>query len=169
MSRRRIVVLRGPAGAGKSTLAAALRDRLGYPTAAIDTDLFNWTMVPGELNKRVVYDNLCLLTESYLRYGYDVVLSGLILTDEEQGALAALRAKAEMLRGSYWDFYCHVPLDVALRRAAGRAKNVPASSIEQWWSAARADIERVPWLVWDLDMEQPVETNVAAIAALLRQ
>jgi len=89
--------LRGPAGAGKSSLAEALRQELGYPAAAIDTDLFNWTIVPGESNKRVVYDNLCLLAESYLRYGYDVVISGLILTYEEQGALASLRAKAGLL------------------------------------------------------------------------
>jgi cytidylate kinase len=30
---RRLVVLRGPAGVGKSSLAQALREELGYPTA----------------------------------------------------------------------------------------------------------------------------------------
>ena len=82
--------------------------------------------MPGESTKRVVNDNGCLLAESYLRYGYDVVLSGLILTHEEQGALASRRAKAALPGGTYWDFFRHAPLDMAVRWSAGRGRDVPA-------------------------------------------
>lgn len=169
MDRRRVVVLRGPAGVGKSTLANALRDALGYPTSAIDTDLFNWTVVPGESNKRVVYDNLGLLTESYLRYDYDVVISGLILTGEEQGALAALRAKTRLLGGGYWDFYCHAPLSVTLERHAARDRAVEVDLIEKWWHEARDDIAEVPWRVAELDMTRPLDANVGQILGQLRR
>lgn len=167
MADRRLVVLRGPAGAGKSSLAEALRQELGYPAAAIDTDLFNWMIVPGESNKRVVYDNLCLLAESYLRYGYDVIVSGLILTHEEQGALAALRAKVGLLGGGYWDFYCHVPLDMAMRRSAERDRDVPAEWIHKWWHDAREDLSAVSWPVHELDMQRPLTVNVHEVTAVL--
>ncbi|WP_129668043.1 AAA family ATPase [Phytoactinopolyspora endophytica] len=168
MRERMLVVLRGPAGAGKSALAEALRDRLGYPAAAIDTDMFNWTTVPGESNKQVVYDNVCLLAESYLRHGYDVVLSGLIFSFEERGALASLRARGRLLGWSYWDFYCHVPLDVAKRRSADRARDVPAEFVEKWWHDARGDVSSVLWPVRELDMQRPVESNVEEIISLLQ-
>jgi predicted kinase len=167
--RRRVVVLRGPAGVGKSTLAAALRDTLGYPTAAIDTDLFNWAIVPGESNKQVVYDNLGLLAESYLRYDYDVVISGLILTAEERGALASLRAKAGLLGGSYTEVYCHATLDTTLQRHADRGRDVDPALIEDWWHLARADVSAVPWKVHELDMEQPLAVNVQNVLRLLQR
>lgn len=167
MRRQQLVVLRGPAGVGKSTLAAALRDELGYPAAAVDTDMFNWAIVPGESNKQVVYENVCLLVESYLRHGYDVVVSGLIFGYEEQGALASLRAKAPLLGATYWDFYCHAPLDVAMRRSADRLYDVDAELVAIWWHEAREDVSSVPWSVRELDMQRPIETNVQEIMTLL--
>lgn len=128
-----------------------------------DTDMFNWTTVPGESNKRVVHDNTCLLVESYLRYGYDVVLSGLILTYEEQGALASLRAKARML-GACWDFFCDAPLSVVLQRAAQRKRDVPSDLVEKWWHEARADVALVSWQVDRLDTRQPLERTVCVVS-----
>lgn len=163
------MVLRGPAGVGKSTLAAAVRDALGYPTAVIDTDMFNWTIVPGESNKRVVYDNVLLLAESYLRYGYDLVVSGLILSSEERGAIAALRAKAQLLGHGCWDFCCTAPLDVTFRRHLARGRDVPVELIEKWWHEAEADRATITWPVHELDMRLPVERNVRRILDLLEE
>ena len=51
------IILRGPAGAGKSVLAHEVQERCTTKTALIDTDIFNWTIVPGEDDKAVVYEN----------------------------------------------------------------------------------------------------------------
>lgn len=94
MRRMRTIVLRGPGGAGKTTLGEALRSELGYPSALIDTDMFNWTTVPGQSNKRVVFDAVRSLAEVYLRNGYNVIVCGLILTNEECGGIELLAAAA---------------------------------------------------------------------------
>ena len=67
-----VFVLRGPAGVGKSTLATAVQQALGYPTAHLDTDVLNWQFVPGEPNKHVVFEVLQQITATYLANGYHV-------------------------------------------------------------------------------------------------
>lgn len=42
--------------------------------AVVDTDLFQWEIVPGEPDKRLVFSNVLLLAHNYLRHGYDLVL-----------------------------------------------------------------------------------------------
>lgn len=89
-----VVALRGPAGAGKTTLAEAVREAAPGRAAIIDTDPFQWEIVPREPDKRLVYSNALLPAHNYLRNGYGVVLSGLIPTREEAGAMEELRGFA---------------------------------------------------------------------------
>lgn len=163
-----IVVLRGPAGAGKSALAERLRERMGYPTAAVDTDVFNWQFVPGESNKAVVFENMRLVAESYLLHGYQVIVSGLILTGEEAGTMAKLRSAARADGEMYVDCYCAVPVEVAVERAEARDKMVPIERIREWWGWAEADRADVAWPLHQLDLTRPLADNVDAVLALLR-
>ena len=80
-----VIVLRGPAGAGKSTLALAVQRALGYPTAHLDTDVLNWQFVPGEPNKYVVFNVLQQITSTYLAHGYHVVIAGTSRLAKRQG------------------------------------------------------------------------------------
>lgn len=111
----------------------------------IDTDLFNWTTVPGESNKRVVFDAVRSVAEVYLRNEYNVIVSGLILTDEDRGGIELLASVSRFYGHSFHDFYCEVDLDTAVERSNGRDRQIPAADIERWWSAARDDVKNVTW------------------------
>ena len=152
----RTIVLRGPGGAGKTTLGEGLRSALGYPSALIDTDMFNWMTVPGESNKRVVFDAVRSLAEVYIRNGYNVIVCGLILTDEDRGGVELLASASRFYGHSFDDFYCDVDLVTAVQRADARDRDIPAADIERWWAAAREDVENVPWPVHRLQMSRTI-------------
>lgn len=132
-----------------------------------NTDIFSWQCVPGASDKTVVYENVGLITANYLRHGYIVILSGLILTNEEAGAIARLRTNAERDGGLFADSYCGAPIDVVADRSDGRAKKVPDEHVRQWWALAEADRSRVDWPLHQLDMRRPLSENAATVLALL--
>lgn len=163
----RTIVLRGPGGAGKTTLGEALRSALGYPTALIDTDLFNWTTVPGESNKRVVFDAVRSVAEVYIRNRYNVIVAGLILTDEERGGIELLASASRFYGHSFHDFYCDVDLATAVARSSDRDREIPAADIEWWWSAAKDDVEKVAWPIHRLQMSRPVAELVTELLGVV--
>ena len=161
--RQFCAVLRGPAGAGKSTLARAVQAALTAKVAVIDTDIFNWQIVPGEDDKDVVYENVVSLASAYLKHGYSVIVEGLILTDEERGAIARLREFAAGEQAAFADCYCSVPKDVALCRAERRERRVSSDKISAWWDLAEADKRNVDRPLVEIDMTVAVSENVAAV------
>jgi len=165
--RQFCVILRGPAGAGKSSLAREVQRLCSSKTAVIDTDLFNWTIVPGEDDKAVVYENVVWLAGNYLRHAYNVIIEGLILSSEERGALEPLRELARHRPASVVDFYCWVPEDEALRRNEGRDKGVNAEQIREWWELAEADRARIQESTIELDMTDPPETLAQRVFSVL--
>lgn len=162
----RTIVLRGPGGAGKTTLGEALRAEFGYPSALIDTDMFSWTTVPGESNKRVVFEAMRSVAEIYIRNGYDVIVSGLILTDEDHGGIELLASASRFYGHSFHDFYCDVDLATAIERSNGRERNIPVADIERWWSAAKDDVKNVTWQVHRLQMARSVADLVSDVLRL---
>ena len=161
------VIIRGPAGAGKSTLARAVQAELSTKVAVIDTDIFNWQIVPGEEDKEVVYDNTVSLATHYIGYGYSVIIEGLILTGEEGGAIARLRRIARGDRATLADFYCSVPKAEAVRRSERRERQVSRDKISAWWDLAEEDKQNVEWPLIDIDMTVEVSESVSAVLAHL--
>ena len=134
-----LVVLRGPAGVGKTTLAKSVQAAADQRIATIDTDLFNWEIVPGEPDKALVYRNLVMLAESYLRSRYSVIISGLILSSEEAGAMQKLRRFAASRGVIFLDFYCWASREVVVQRNRTRDKPVPEAAVLRWWEQAELD------------------------------
>ncbi len=157
------IILRGPGGAGKSALARALQVRYSSKTAVIGTDLFNWTIVPGEDDKAVVYENVVALATNYLHRGYNVIIEGLIILPEERGALEAVHEIAEAEGVSVVEFYCQVPKDVALKRSAERGKDVPSQMIEQWWDLAETDKANASVQLVELNMTADLDTVATSV------
>ena len=157
-----LVVLRGPAGVGKTTLAKSVQAAAAQRVATIDTDLFNWEVVPGEPDKALVYRNLVMLAENYLRCRYSVIISGLILSSEEAGAMQKLRRFAASRGVIFLDFYCWASREVVVRRNRTRDKQVPEAAVLRWWEQAELDKPNVAWELITLDMR-------AALATLTHQ
>ena len=147
-----LVVLRGPAGVGKTTLAKSVQATAAQRVATIDTDLFNWEIVPGEPDKALVYRNLVMLAESYLRSRYSAIISGLILSSEEEGAMQKLRRFAASRGVIFLDFHCSASREVVVQRNRTRDKQVPEATMLRWWEQAELDKPNVAWELIILDM-----------------
>ena len=119
--RQFLVVLRGPPGAGKTSLSKSIREAIDPHIAMIDTDIFNWHIVPGEDNKQLVYQNVLSLAENYLQAYYSVIVSGFILTDEENGYIEKLASLASSNGAFFKDFYCEASLELCKERNQQRA------------------------------------------------
>ena len=140
-----------------------IRMALSAKVAVIDTDIFNWQIVPGEDDKDVVYENVVSLASAYMKHGYSVIVEGLILTDEENGAMARLRRVAAGRGVTFADFYCSIPKEEALCRAERRERRVSSDKISAWWDLAEADKRNVDRPLCEIDMTGDVSESVAAV------
>ena len=75
---KRLIILRGPSGAGKTTVTKIIRKKLKGKTAVLCSDPFYHGICIREQNKDVVYGALYLLTGHYLKNGYNVILEGVL-------------------------------------------------------------------------------------------
>lgn len=116
----RLIVLRGPCGAGKSTVASRLLES-PRPTALIAQDAYRFlfNVRDGEAYSKTVRQMLRDNVLTALGHGFDVILEGIL------GA----RGYRDVLDAIFRDhprdnhvFYLDVSFDETVRRHAGRAK-----------------------------------------------
>ncbi|MFJ9782635.1 AAA family ATPase [Amycolatopsis sp. NPDC101161] len=131
-----LVVLRGPSGAGKTTIATAVRARLGRGVALVQQDVLRRVVlrerdVPGGLNIALIA-TVCRFS---LDAGYHVILEG-ILTAARYGTM--LRQLATDHRGRTSFFYLDVPFDETVRRHATRpqATEFTPADMRGWYAAS---------------------------------
>ncbi|WP_285479534.1 kinase [Amycolatopsis sp. NBRC 101858] len=131
-----LVVLRGPSGAGKTTVATAVRARLGHGVALVQQDVLRRVVlrehdVPGGLNIALIA-TVCRFS---LDAGYHVILEG-ILTAARYGPM--LRRLAADHRGHTTFFYFDVPFAETVRRHATRpqAEEFTAEDMHGWYAAS---------------------------------
>lgn len=129
----RLVVLRGNSASGKSSIAAALRDRFGRGLALVGQD--NLRRVVLRERDRPGAANIGLI-DAVARYaldaGYHVVLEGLMYADHYGVMLARLRADH---RGPTHAYYLDVPFAETLRRHATKpiAHEVGEADLRDWY------------------------------------
>jgi hypothetical protein len=114
----RLIVLRGNSGAGKSTVAKALRGAYGRGVAWVAQDLIRRTIlrepdIPAGVNIGLIDQaaRYCLNT------GYHVVLDGILYADRYEAMLASLHRD---FPGRSWFYYLDVSLEGTIRRHATR-------------------------------------------------
>lgn len=132
----RLVVLRGPSAAGKTTLAAALQTRWGPGVANVGQDHLRRVVLRE--HERPGADNVGLIASTVrwcVAAGYHVVLEGMLRTPS-YGAM--LRELLDEHPGRTDVLHLDVSLDDVLRRHEGRplASVVSAALVREWYEPA---------------------------------
>ncbi|WP_434443976.1 AAA family ATPase [Lentzea sp. E54] len=119
-----VIILTGPPGAGKTSVAGLLAAGAGSPAVHLVTDQFYRSIRTGfvlpflpeaQRQNEVVIDAIVATAATFARGGYDVVVDGIV----GPWFLAPFRALAEELAVSY--VVLRPSLDVTLARARARA------------------------------------------------
>ena len=129
----RLIVLRGNSGAGKSTVAAELRDACGQGLAWVSQDLIRRVILkekdrPGAVNIGLIDQ----VVRYCLDHGCHAVLDGILRADAYGQMLAGL--KRDHLGASRF-YYLDVALDETIRRHATRpqASEFGPDDMRMWY------------------------------------
>ncbi|RYU09858.1 AAA family ATPase [Nocardioides iriomotensis] len=137
-----LIVLRGNAASGKSTLAAALQRALGPGTANVEQDHFRRVI----LREHDVAggENIGLIAHT-VRYcasiGNNVIVEGILVAKHYRDMLREILAEHP---GPTHVFYLDVPLEETLRRHATRplGAEISADTFREWY--VQSDTLSVP-------------------------
>ncbi|MBI2666516.1 AAA family ATPase [Candidatus Woesearchaeota archaeon] len=86
-----LIIIRGPPGIGKSTIANELAQKLSGAVTVIDVDVLRWVFIkkrPKNFNDHdLIYKNLWDLTKNSIDEGLTVILEGVLAGRDETGKL----------------------------------------------------------------------------------
>ncbi len=172
------IVVRGLSGTGKSTLAAALAEKLG--AVHLQTDRIRRQLFPSatpatygqgcytSASRRMVYDAMFAQARESLEQRIPVVLDGTFLTAESRltAAELATRNMATIVM-----LVCRCPIEVAAQRIADRAANSHTESdasqatLRRQANEEESDSAALPSASIDatIDIERQVEAALTAI------
>ena len=130
---RKLVILRGNSGSGKSTVAKELQNMLGNNTMLISQDMVRREILKVSDGK----DTKALpLLKQLLRYGYDhsevVILEGIMVADWYR----PLFELAVSLYGEdVYAYYFDLPFEETVKRHKTRAKagSFGEEAMKEWW------------------------------------
>lgn len=131
----RLIVVRGNSGSGKTSIAVALRERLGRGVALVQQDMLRRVVlkehdVPGGVNIGLISQT----TRYALNHGYHVIVEGILHAERYADMLHAL---ARDHRGATAFYYIDVSFAESLRRHATRpqAAEFGAADMSEWYRA----------------------------------
>jgi predicted kinase len=129
----RLIVLRGNSGAGKSSVAAGIRDRYGHSIALVGQDNLRRAIlrerdVPGGAN----IDLVDMVARFALGRGFHVIVEGILHAARYGHMLEALHRDHQSVACFY---YLDVPFDETLRRHANRpqAAEFGEADMRSWY------------------------------------
>jgi predicted kinase len=172
-----LLLVTGPPGTGKSTLAEHAATRLGGPVLGWDWAMAGLTGfaevqhaiddLPADEHRRVGWSIVWSLATAQLRRGCPVVLDGVARAAEITGtrALAAATGARFLLVATA----CSDP-DLHRHRVEGRRRDIPGW-YELAWDRVAATVAGwtpPPGAHLELDATEPTEANAARLDALLR-
>lgn len=126
-----LVLIRGPAGAGKSSLADDLGKRIKGNVVVLHKDLFHF-QIPQK-GKLPVRDLLALISDFLLAQGWSVVVDGLYGGSEAKKSIGRLKAIAGRNRAKFTLIFLDTSKDVCLERNRKRKKMIPVKDVHKWY------------------------------------
>jgi hypothetical protein len=132
----KLIVLRGASGAGKSTVARALRARLGSGIALVEQDYVGRVVLGRSLTDDGTNAPLLdALVRTALPAAPAVLLEGILSTERYGDVLLGLRATPGL---ESWFYRFDVPFEITVERHAGRGKagSFGETELRRWWRPA---------------------------------
>jgi adenylylsulfate kinase-like enzyme len=120
----KLILIRGPAGAGKSTIAKLLQKKMGKKTALIEMDNIYYNVLQNDINHEMVLQSVISMADIFLKNGYNVILEGVFTVpfDKQEkklkhNLLFNLAKKHNTLLNI---FFLNISLDIAIQRDKAR-------------------------------------------------
>jgi len=127
----KLIVLRGNAGSGKSTVAARLRLDATKPTALIEQDYYRHQLLtPWDERASAVRGELMIQdARLLLGRGYVVIIEGVLPSKWFKEIYEAIAATESFV------YYLDIPFEETARRHAGRSKagDFGEEMLRKWW------------------------------------
>lgn len=128
----KLIILRGNSGAGKSTVAKALRDDTGRKVAIIEQDYLRRVILREKFESGT--DTLELIEQTVkfaLAHKYDVILEGILPFTVYGGMLSRLVEQCPQ----HYMYYFDVSLDETIRRHAAKteAQDFGEEELRKWY------------------------------------
>lgn len=127
----KLIVLRGNAGSGKSTVAAQLRALATHPTALIEQDYYRHQLLsPWDEKASVLRSQLMVRdTRFLLAEGCTVIIEGVLPSKWFKGIYEEIAARDAYV------YYFDIPFEETVRRHAGRGKanDFGEEVLRGWW------------------------------------
>ena len=158
-----VLILRGPAGVGKSTTAKLIQQKLGPNWTHLNVDEFKYYMPlkPGDSNRaersRIAHDVTKFFAREMYRQGYDVILEEMYKQPYNDSLVAFLREN-DM---KYLKVFLYAPEDDVVERSAHREKKPPADELRRHYK------EIVPYA--DDFVIDTSKHSIEAVAELIAQ
>ena len=134
-----VLVLRGPAGVGKSTVARLIQEQLGVNWVVLDVDVFKKYMQlkEGESNRaersKIAHDVSKFFAKEAYHKGYDIIMEEMYKKPYNDSLVAFLQENGMQ----YLKVFLYAPVDVVVERSAHREKKPPAEELRRHY----ADVE----------------------------
>lgn len=131
-----VIILRGPSGVGKSTIAHLIQEKLGKNWTVIDVDKFKhyMPMKEGQSNRaersKIAHDVSNFFAKQMYDKGYDVILEEMYKKTYNDVLVEFL----ETNHMQYLKVYLDAPIDLVVERAKVREKEVPDDEIRRHFS-----------------------------------
>jgi len=126
-----LVLIRGPAGSGKSTLSDKVGKRIKGNVVVLHKDLFHFQIPQkGELPVREL---LSLISKFLLSRNFSVVLDGLFGGASAQKTISQLKRIARRGNAKFTLVFLDTSKDVCLERNRKRKKAIPIKDVHKWY------------------------------------
>ena len=129
----KLVIIRGPSGAGKTTVARALVETCARPTALVERDQY-MLMFNAAGRFRIDQAIIELVVERCLAGGFNVVFEGNFKPDTHEGMLSRL---FDVHPAENYVFYMDVSLEETVRRHDTRPNMITVEKMRELYPYAR--------------------------------